>query len=62
MEELEVQTGRRVSQKTQQRLVQRPELEAADGDKPVTQMSLDGGMIRLRTPKVGHGARTWNSS
>ena len=51
MEELEVQTGRRVSQKTQQRLVQRQKFEAANSDKPVTQMSLDGGMIRLRTPK-----------
>jgi hypothetical protein len=51
MEEVEVQTGRRVSQKTQQRLVQRQEFEEASSDEPVAQMSLDGGMIRLRTPK-----------
>ena len=50
-EEIEVQTGRRVSQKTQQRLVQRQEFEEAVSGEPVTQMSLDGGMIRLRTPK-----------
>jgi hypothetical protein len=50
-EELEVQTGRRVSQKTQQRLVHRQSFEEASNDGPVTRMSLDGGMIRLRTPK-----------
>lgn len=50
-EEVEVQTGRRVSQKTQQRLVHRQEFEAASGQGSVTQLSLDGGMIRLRTPK-----------
>lgn len=50
-EEVEVQTGRRVSQKTQQRLVQRQKFEEVNSDEPVAQMSLDGGMIRLRTPK-----------
>lgn len=48
--ELEVQTGRRVSQKTQQRLVHRQEFEAASSALPVAQMSLDGGLIRLCTP------------
>jgi hypothetical protein len=51
MEELEVQTGRRVSQKTQQRLVQRQTFAQANSEAPVAQMSLDGGMIRLRTSK-----------
>jgi hypothetical protein len=51
MEEVEVQTGRRVSQKSQQRLVQRQQFEEAHSDEPVAQMSLDGGMVRLRTPQ-----------
>lgn len=49
--EIEVQTGRRVSMKTQQRLVHRQEFEAPSSDEPVPQLSLDGGMIRIRTPK-----------
>lgn len=51
-EEIEIQTGRTVSLKTQQRLVHRQEFEVpviAEGK--VTQMSLDGGRIRIRTPK-----------
>ena len=50
-EEVELQTGRRVSMKTQQRLVHRQQFEVPKVDGVVTQMSLDGGMIRLRTPK-----------
>lgn len=49
--ELEVQTGRRVSLKTQQRLVHRQNFGLLDSEEPVSEMSLDGGMIRLRTPK-----------
>jgi len=49
--ELEVQTGRRVSLKTQQRLVHRQTFERPHRDEPISEMSLDGGMIRLRTPK-----------
>lgn len=49
-EEVEVQTGRRVSAKTQQRLEERHSFELPTSDVPVEQMSLDGGMIRLRTP------------
>ena len=49
-EEVEVQTGRRVSLKTQQRLVHRQQFDVPSVDEVVTQMSLDGGMIRLRTP------------
>jgi len=48
--EIEVQTGRRVSAKTQQRLVHRHSFECPTSEEPVEQMSLDGGMIRLRTP------------
>jgi hypothetical protein len=49
--ELEVQTRRCVSQKTQQRLVHRQNFESVSSETPVTQMSLDGRMVRLRTPK-----------
>ncbi len=49
--EIEVQTGRQVSMKTQQRLVHRQQFEVPSVDGAVTQISLDGGMIRLRTPK-----------
>jgi|GEM_PF-153775 len=48
--EIEVQTGRQVSAKTQQRLEKRYVFEAPTSEVPVEQMSLDGGMIRLRTP------------
>ena len=51
-EEVEIQTGRRVSMKTQQRLVHRQDFERPKPDESVTQMSLDGGMIRLRSPKA----------
>ena len=50
-EEVKVQTGRSVSAKTQQRLVQRQSFEAPERETEVSQMSLDGGMIRLRTPE-----------
>ncbi|MEM6835281.1 MAG: ISKra4 family transposase [Cyanobacteria bacterium P01_C01_bin.120] len=48
--EVEVQTGRRVSAKTQQRLEERHVFAVPASEVPVEQMSLDGGMIRLRTP------------
>lgn len=47
--EVEVQTGRQVSTKTQQRLEERHSFEPPTSEQPVEQMSLDGGMIRLRT-------------
>jgi len=50
-EEVQVQTGRRVSARSQQRLVQ---CRAFEGELPtvlVGQLSVDGAMIRLRTPK-----------
>ena len=46
-----MQTGRRVSTRTQQRLVQRQSFEAVEVEESVHQLSLDGAMIRLRTPK-----------
>lgn len=48
--EVEVQTGRRVSAKTQQRLEERQIFDPPAIEVSVEQMSLDGGMIRLRTP------------
>lgn len=48
--DVELQTGRRVSAKTQQRLAARHDFEPPTSAVPVEQMSLDGGMIRLRTP------------
>ena len=50
-EEIAVQTGRRVSQKTHQRLVHRQSFGELEIEEAVTQLSLDGGMIRLSTPK-----------
>jgi len=49
--EVEMQTGRRVSAKTQQRLVHRQSFPVPVPAAPIEQMSLDGGMIRLRTPE-----------
>lgn len=49
-DEVEVQTGRRVSAKTQQRLEERHTFDLPTSEVPIEQMSLDGGMIRLRTP------------
>lgn len=49
--EVEVQTGQRVSAKTQQRLVHRQTFSVPVPTDPMAQMSLNGGMIRLRTPQ-----------
>lgn len=43
-------TGVRVSAKTQERMVKRATLPEAISDEPVTEMALDGGMVRIRTP------------
>ena len=43
-------TGVRVSAKTQERMVKRATLPEAISDEPVTEMALDGGMVRVRTP------------
>jgi hypothetical protein len=44
-------TGVRVSAKTQERMVKRATLPEAVSNDPVTEMALDGGMVRVRTPK-----------
>lgn len=49
-QDLEKLTGIKVSSSTQQRLVQRQNWSAIEVEQPIVEMSLDGGMIRLRTP------------
>lgn len=44
-------TGVRVSAKTQERMVKPAILPETVSDEPVTEMALDGGMVRVRTPK-----------
>ena len=50
-EDVEVLTGVRVSGSTQQRLVHRQDFEPPQVDEGVKEMSIDGGKVRLRTPK-----------
>jgi hypothetical protein len=49
--DLEHLTGIRVSAKTQERIVKRNPIAAAQSSDPITEMALDGGMVRLSTPK-----------
>ncbi|MEO0539085.1 MAG: ISKra4 family transposase [Cyanobacteria bacterium P01_A01_bin.123] len=44
-------TGIRVSAKTQERMVKRSHLPDPVSDEPVQELALDGGMVRVRTPK-----------
>lgn len=46
-----VLTGVRVSKSTQQRLVHRQDFEPETVDCGIKEMSIDGGKVRLRTPK-----------
>jgi hypothetical protein len=48
-EDVELFTGIRVAAKNQQRLVHRQNFEMPDIQKPVEELSVDGGKIRLRT-------------
>lgn len=51
---VEMVTGLKMSHSTHQRLVQRqafPTLEVSEPSEPVEEVSLDGGKVRLRTPK-----------
>lgn len=48
-EDIQVLTGISVSHSTLQRLVQRQEWSEVELTAPIEEMSLDGGMIRLRT-------------
>ena len=44
-------TGVRVSAKTQERMVKRAILPETSSHESITEMALDGGMVRVRTPK-----------
>lgn len=55
-EELEAQMGIRVSHSTLQRLVQRTELEMPTAKQKVTQLSIDGGKVRVRHPQKGQAS------
>ena len=44
-------TGVRVSAKTQERMVKHSTLPAPRSEEPVSELALDGGMVRVRTPK-----------
>jgi hypothetical protein len=50
-EDIEVLTGVPVSSRTQQRLVHRQDFELPQADRGIQEMSIDGGKVRLRTPK-----------
>lgn len=50
-EDIEVLTGVKVSHSTQQRLVHRQTFDLPQAKQAVDEMSLDGGKVRLRTPK-----------
>jgi hypothetical protein len=50
-EDIQVLTGVRVSHSTQQRLVHRQTFELPQVEQAVDEMSVDGGKVRLRTPK-----------
>ena len=46
-----VLTGIRVSAKTQERMVKRAEIAEPVSTEPVDELTLDGGMVRVRTPR-----------
>jgi hypothetical protein len=50
-EDIQVLTGVFVSHSSQQRLVHRQTFELPEVTQPIEEMSLDGGKVRLRTPK-----------
>ncbi len=50
-EDIQVLTGVKVSHSTQQRLVHRQTFELPQVEQAVDEMSVDGGKVRLRTPK-----------
>lgn len=51
--DVEFLTGMKVSAKTQQRLVHRHEFPDTEELEAVTEISVDGGKVRLRTPQKG---------
>lgn len=48
-QDIEILTGRRVGHSTQQRLVHRQDLSPTSAQRPVEELSVDGGKVRLRT-------------
>lgn len=50
-QDIPVLTGMQVSRGTQQRLVQRQSFELPVAESAVEEMSIDGGKVRIRTPK-----------
>jgi hypothetical protein len=50
-QDLEILTGLTVSHSTQQRLVQRHEFTEVRVNQEIEELSVDGGKVRLRTPK-----------
>ena len=50
-EDIETLTGIKISHSTLQRMVGRQEWEEVSLKEPIREMSLDGGMVRLRTPQ-----------
>ncbi|NEP29862.1 ISKra4 family transposase, partial [Moorena sp. SIO3I6] len=51
--DIEYYTGMKISAKTQQRLVHRYNFTDNDCSKDIEEVSVDGGKVRLRTPKKG---------
>ena len=49
--DIKMATGMAVSGSSQQRLVQRYKFEEAEAKSPVEALSVDGGKVRIRTPK-----------
>ena len=50
-EDIEILTGIKVSRGTQQRMVHRQDFERLTIETKVSEMSIDGGKVRLRTPQ-----------
>ena len=59
--ELEALIGVKVSHSTCQRLVQRTNVEQPTAKQKVTQISVDGGNVRVRTEAKGQGCQCSNS-
>lgn len=52
-EDIELMTGMAVGHSSLHRLVQRSEIPSPESEKPVGELSVDGGKVRLRTPEAG---------
>ena len=47
----QIKSGIEISKSAQQRLIHRQEFELPQAETPVAELSVDGGNIRVRTPK-----------